>query len=207
MVNRFAIGDAVMYGDKEGVIASRTGDEARVKFRDGTFQFLNISELAPIVYVSTLKGDKEEVGCPFCQHPASEIKMDEEKHLGRAFQCNACGARFYKDEFAKEVFATITYKKIKLSKGFHVVCPKCKAEKYYVEDYDPNKTCRCDECGWKWQPKENEIDEDYKSHSPDLKKRRHSAKWDRCVADVKARGGVDSPEAVCTEQLGDESYE
>lgn len=36
---------------------------------------------------------------------------------------------------------------------------------------------------------------------------KHSAKWDRCVADVTAKGGAESPEAVCTEMLGEESYE
>jgi hypothetical protein len=40
-----------------------------------------------------------------------------------------------------------------------------------------------------------------------LAKRTHSAKWDRCVEEVRRRGGVDSPEAVCTAQLGEESYE
>jgi len=34
----------------------------------------------------------------------------------------------------------------------------------------------------------------------------HSAKWDRCVEHVRASGGVDSPEAVCTAQLGEESF-
>lgn len=37
--------------------------------------------------------------------------------------------------------------------------------------------------------------------------KKHSAKWDRCVDDVSKKGDVDSPEAVCTAQLGDDSYE
>lgn len=35
----------------------------------------------------------------------------------------------------------------------------------------------------------------------------HSDKWRRCVAAVDAAGNVDSPEAVCTSALGDDSYE
>jgi len=38
-------------------------------------------------------------------------------------------------------------------------------------------------------------------------KEKHSAKWHRCVDKVRAQGGVESPEAVCTAALGDESFE
>ena len=38
------------------------------------------------------------------------------------------------------------------------------------------------------------------------KKEIHSDKWKRCVSKVKAQGGVDSPEAVCTAALGKESF-
>lgn len=34
----------------------------------------------------------------------------------------------------------------------------------------------------------------------------HTAKWDKCVADLKDKGNVDSPYAVCTAQLGEESF-
>ena len=34
-------------------------------------------------------------------------------------------------------------------------------------------------------------------------RRIHTAKWDRCVRQVKARGGVSSPAAVCTASLGE----
>lgn len=40
-----------------------------------------------------------------------------------------------------------------------------------------------------------------------FKEKKHSAKWDRCVDKVASKGDVDSPEAVCTAQLGDDSYE
>lgn len=39
------------------------------------------------------------------------------------------------------------------------------------------------------------------------KEKKHSAKWDRCVQKVKKSGTADKPEAVCTAQLGDKSYE
>lgn len=34
----------------------------------------------------------------------------------------------------------------------------------------------------------------------------HSDKWHRCVQHVREQGGVESPEAVCTAQLGEESF-
>lgn len=34
----------------------------------------------------------------------------------------------------------------------------------------------------------------------------HSEKWASCVRQVKEKGNVDSPEAVCTEALGEESF-
>lgn len=116
MVNRFAIGDAVYFGDKEGVIIGRAGDDqVQVKFRDGHTEFLNISQLAPVIYVSTLKG-KDQFACPFCQQPSSEVKMEEERHIGKCYQCEKCSARFYQDDFSKEVIGTIVYKASKSSK-------------------------------------------------------------------------------------------
>jgi len=35
--------------------------------------------------------------------------------------------------------------------------------------------------------------------------RRHSAKWDRCVKDVKRKGSAVSPYAVCTSRVGNPS--
>ena len=37
-------------------------------------------------------------------------------------------------------------------------------------------------------------------------RRKHSAKWDRCVVDVRRKGGAAVPEAVCTKVLGSRAY-
>lgn len=38
------------------------------------------------------------------------------------------------------------------------------------------------------------------------KRKKHTAKWDRCVSDVKRRSGAASAPAVCTKALGKKSY-
>jgi HK97 family phage prohead protease len=78
---------------------------------------------------------------------------------------------------------------------------------------DKQAEFECPKCGKKFDTEEAE-----KEHEKDCKKDdvssnilkpgagTHSEKWDRCVAEVRARDGVDSPEAVCTAQLGEESF-
>lgn len=39
--------------------------------------------------------------------------------------------------------------------------------------------------------------------NPRRRPRVHTAKWDRCVVEVKRRGGAASPQAVCTARLGE----
>lgn len=39
-----------------------------------------------------------------------------------------------------------------------------------------------------------------------MARKKHSAKWDRCVREVRRRGGAVNPDAVCTGSLGRKSY-
>ena len=58
---------------------------------------------------------------------------------------------------------------------------------------------------------EEDEDEEKKKKKKEEKsdeelKKKHSKKWHSCVEKVRKMGGVRSPEAVCTEALGEESY-
>jgi len=79
----------------------------------------------------------------------------------------------------------------------HWTCPYCDQEFSSKEELEGHK----DNCPKK-PGQEKAADQDI--HKPGAGT--HSDKWDRCVEEVRARGGVDSPEAVCTAQLGEESF-
>jgi len=94
-----------MYGGVECVILNRAADDlVQIKMRNGHTKFVNIGNLTPILTDTRLKSTP----CPFCKGASSEVKMDEEMHIGKAFQCKSCGCRFYQDEFASDI-ATVTY--------------------------------------------------------------------------------------------------
>lgn len=81
-------------------------------------------------------------------------------------------------------------------------CPFCKGASTEVmaEGDSREKFYGCLKCGSRFSQ------DVFSQKNYGLSKKTHSAKWDRCVEEVRNRGGVDSPEAVCTEQLGDESH-
>ena len=84
-------------------------------------------------------------------------------------------------------------------------CPYCKKWAQLVEKElaeGRSNVYECEKCGRFVYEKAPVM-----QFSEGITKRTHSAKWDRCVADVRASGSAESPEAVCTAQLGEESYE
>ena len=120
---------------------------------------------------------------------AKSIKQGDE------FACPYCGEKFDSAEKVREHEATCPKKSAKQTKDD--VAQEL-FNKPYSELTDEEKA-KVDE---KLKPKEDRAAQDISKPGEGT----HSDKWDRCVAEVRARGGVDSPEAVCTAQLGEESF-
>lgn len=76
------------------------------------------------------------------------------------------------------------------------------AQELFNKPYDELDDDQKEKVNAKLKPKEDAAAQDISKPGAGT----HSDKWDRCVADVRARGGVDSPEAVCTASLGEESF-
>jgi len=91
----------------------------------------------------------------------------------------------------KKSFFEVIAKSIKENKEF--VCPYCN-EKFNSEEKLLEHKSKC--------PKK-EANQDVNKPGPGHV---HSDKWHRCVQHLREQGGVDSPEAVCTAQLGEESF-
>jgi len=63
---------------------------ARVKYADGTGEWVPTSELKPLASDTTLK----DVSCPFCKGIALAVKSEKSYGGEQAFQCVKCSQRF-----------------------------------------------------------------------------------------------------------------
>lgn len=82
-------------------------------------------------------------------------------------------------------------------------CPFCHSSAIKKIQADNDKygdTYYCERCEHRFRYDEANVNQTIKEA------KKHSDKWERLVEHLRREGKVDSPEAVATEQLGDESY-
>ena len=100
----FRIGQIVKIMGREGTIVNLAGEEAKIRFDDGTFAFFNTNQIESSVegghMDSRLKSISKSMikSCPFCKGDAYKIGMDFEQKETGAYQCMKCSQRFISEQ-------------------------------------------------------------------------------------------------------------